>query len=115
SQFLTLAQVGGEGHHLAAVGHLQPLDDGRRVQAAGVGEHDFLGRRLGGHGGPLGLRAALKAARVKVSTLRAAYWREVRGGGAQTVSWAPSSTTRPGGILKNSVGLAAFFIRKMNS
>lgn len=28
-----------------------------------------------------------------------------------TVTWAPSSTTRPGGILKKSVGLAAFFIR----
>ena len=33
------------------------------------------------------------------------------GKNAYTVTWAPSSTTRPGGILKNSVGLAAFFIR----
>ena len=30
-----------------------------------------------------------------------------------TVTWAPSSTTRPGGILKKSVGLAAFLVRKM--
>ena len=39
-QLLALAEVGGEGHHLAAVGLLQPLQDDRRVQAAGVGEHD---------------------------------------------------------------------------
>ena len=40
-QFLTLPDVGSEGDDFAAVGVLQPLQDHRRVQPAGVGEHHF--------------------------------------------------------------------------
>jgi hypothetical protein len=46
-QFLPLAEVGGEGHHLAAIFRLEPLQDDRGIEAAGIGENDFLGR---GHG-----------------------------------------------------------------
>ena len=41
-QFLALAEIGGEGHHLAAIGGLQPLQDDRGVEAAGIGQHDLL-------------------------------------------------------------------------
>ena len=41
-ELLALAEVGGEGDDLAAVGLLQPLQDHRGVQPARVGEHDFL-------------------------------------------------------------------------
>src|SRR5690606_9296052 len=34
---------------------------------------------------------------------------------AHTDTWVPSSTTRPGGMRKKSVGLAALRIRKINS
>src|SRR5690606_21913024 len=37
------------------------------------------------------------------------------GSAAHTDTWVPSSTTRPGGMRKKSVGLAAFRIRKINS
>ena len=41
-QFLALAEIGGEGHHLRAVGGLQPLEDDRGVEPAGIGKHDLL-------------------------------------------------------------------------
>ena len=41
-ELLALAEIGGEGHHLAAIGGLQPLQDDRGVEPAGIGEHDFL-------------------------------------------------------------------------
>ena len=41
-ELFALAEVGGEGDDLAAIGGLQPLQDDRRVEAAGIGEHDFL-------------------------------------------------------------------------
>ncbi len=40
--FLALTDVSGEGHHLAVVRFLQPLDDDGCVQSAGIGEHDLL-------------------------------------------------------------------------
>ncbi len=40
--FLTLADIGGEGDHLAIVLIPEPLQDDRGVQAAGVGEDDFI-------------------------------------------------------------------------
>jgi len=40
--FLALTDVGGERHHLAAIGLLQPFEDHRGVQAAGIGQHHFL-------------------------------------------------------------------------
>ena len=51
-ELLALAEIGGEGHHLAAIGGLQPLQDDRGVEPARIGEHDFLRRFLGlaGHG-----------------------------------------------------------------
>ena len=33
---------------------------------------------------------------------------------SQSETWVPNSTARPGGMRKKSVGLVAFFIRKMN-
>ena len=41
-QFLTLAEVGGEGDHFALVGVLQPFQDDRGVQSAGIGEDGFF-------------------------------------------------------------------------
>ena len=53
-QLLALAEVGGEGDDLAAVGRLQPFQDDGGVEAAGIGEDDAfdwvfgldMGRRL---------------------------------------------------------------------
>ncbi len=42
---LALAEVGGKGHHLAAVGLLQPFQDDAGVETAREREHDLL-RRL---------------------------------------------------------------------
>jgi hypothetical protein len=41
-QFLALAQIGGEGDDLAAIFGLQPFQDDRGVEAAGIGEDDSL-------------------------------------------------------------------------
>ena len=41
-ELLALAEIGGEGHDLAAVGGLQPFEDDRGVEPAGIGQHDFL-------------------------------------------------------------------------
>jgi hypothetical protein len=46
-EFLALSQIGGESHHLASVGGLQPLQNDRSVEAAGIGEHDFFNGLLG--------------------------------------------------------------------
>ena len=42
AQFLTLAEIGGEGHHFAAIFLLQPFEDDRRVQPAGIGQHHLF-------------------------------------------------------------------------
>ena len=47
AQLLALAEIGGEGHDLAAIGGLQPLQDDRGIEPAGIGEHDFLGALFG--------------------------------------------------------------------
>ena len=41
-ELLTLTDVGGEGNDFATVGILQPFQDHRRVEAAGIGKHHFL-------------------------------------------------------------------------
>ena len=41
-QFVALAQVGGKGHHRALILLLEPLENHRGVQAAGVGQDDFF-------------------------------------------------------------------------
>src|SRR3546814_17103381 len=41
-QLCALAEVGGEGDHLAAIGLLQPFQDHRGVEAAGIGENHLL-------------------------------------------------------------------------
>ena len=41
-ELLALAEIGGEGHHLAAIGQLQPFQDDRGGEPAGIGEHDLL-------------------------------------------------------------------------
>ena len=41
-EFLALTEVGGESYHLALVGVLQPFQDDRGVEAAGIGEYYFL-------------------------------------------------------------------------
>src|SRR5262249_48976067 len=51
-ELLALAEVGGEGDDLAAVGLLQPLQDDGGVEAARIGEHDLLD--AAGHGKSLG-------------------------------------------------------------
>ena len=38
-ELLALAEVGGEGHHLAAVAVLQPAQDHRGVEPPGIGQH----------------------------------------------------------------------------
>ena len=62
-KLLALAEVGGKGDHLAAVGGLQPPQDHAGVQPAGIGEHDFL-HILDNHGGGL-LAAAGRSAPVE--------------------------------------------------
>ena len=37
-----LAEIGGEGDDLAVIGRLQPFQDDRGVEAAGIGEHHLL-------------------------------------------------------------------------
>ncbi|MNQ88364.1 hypothetical protein D3C85_1036220 [compost metagenome] len=39
---LALAEVGGEGHHFAVIGILQPLEDHRGVQATGISQDNLL-------------------------------------------------------------------------
>ena len=39
---LALAQIGGEGDDLGAIFGLQPFEDDRGVQPAGIGENDFF-------------------------------------------------------------------------
>ena len=41
-QLFALAEIGGEGHHLAIIGILQPAQDHRSIQAAGIGQYDLL-------------------------------------------------------------------------
>ena len=41
-ELLALAEIGGEGHHLAAIGGLQPFEDDRGIETARIGQHDFL-------------------------------------------------------------------------
>ena len=50
-EFLALTDVGGEGHHLAAVVLLEPAHDHRGVEATGIGEDDFLDGRHAGVSG----------------------------------------------------------------
>ena len=40
--FLALTNVGGESHHLAVVGILQPPDDHGRIQTTGIGQHHLF-------------------------------------------------------------------------
>tara|TARA_R110002020_G_scaffold25127_21_gene81849 strand:- start:1437 stop:2375 length:939 start_codon:yes stop_codon:yes gene_type:complete len=49
-QLLALAEIGGEGDDLRPEFGLQPLQDDRRVEAAGIGEHDLLDSTCVGHG-----------------------------------------------------------------
>ena len=50
SKLLPLAEIGGEGDDLAAISRLQPFQDDRSVEAAGIGEDDALHFGLGlGH------------------------------------------------------------------
>ena len=41
-QFLALADVGGEGDDFALIGVLQPFQDHRGIQPAGIGEYGFF-------------------------------------------------------------------------
>ena len=45
-ELLALAEVGGEGHHLAAIAVLQPAQDHRGVEPAGIGQHDLVDSTL---------------------------------------------------------------------
>src|SRR5262249_8915636 len=57
---LALAEVGREGHHLAAIRGLQPLQDDGGVEAAGIGEHHLFPLAL--------LSAALSHGRLRPAT-----------------------------------------------
>jgi hypothetical protein len=46
-QLAALAEIGGEGHDLGAIFGLQPLQDDGGVEAARIGEDDFLDLLLG--------------------------------------------------------------------
>ena len=41
-ELLALAEIGGERHHLAAIGRLQPFQDDRGIEPARIGEHDLF-------------------------------------------------------------------------
>ncbi len=41
-ELLALAEIGGESHHLAAIGGLQPFQDDRGIEPARISEHDLL-------------------------------------------------------------------------
>ena len=41
-ELLALAEIGGEGHDLARIGLLQPFEDDRGVEPAGIGKHHLL-------------------------------------------------------------------------
>jgi len=41
-QFLALAEIGGEGHHLAAIGGLKPFQDHGGVEPARISQHHLL-------------------------------------------------------------------------
>jgi hypothetical protein len=43
-KLLALSEIGGEGHHLAAVLDFEPFQDDRGVETAGIGKDDFLWR-----------------------------------------------------------------------
>jgi hypothetical protein len=42
AELLALAEIGGEGHDLASVGGLEPLQDHGGVEPTGIGQHDLL-------------------------------------------------------------------------
>ncbi len=42
TELFALAEIGGEGHDLAAIGRLQPLQDDGGVEPAGIGQDDLL-------------------------------------------------------------------------
>ena len=73
-QFLALAEIGGEGHDLAAVGRLQPFEDDGRVEAPRIGEHDALDLWLHGDPEPVG-RAGTRRRRPFSHTAGAAQQR----------------------------------------
>src|SRR6516164_3881266 len=62
-ELLALAEIGSKGHNLAAVGLLQPFQDDRGIEPAGISEHYLLdvGRhgRLAGGGRAVGIRGTI--------------------------------------------------------
>jgi hypothetical protein len=41
-QLFALAQIGGEGHHLAIIGFPEPFEDDGGVEPARIGQHDLF-------------------------------------------------------------------------
>ena len=72
-ELLALAEIGGEGHHLAAIGGLQPFQDDRGVEPAGIGEHHLFHVAFG-HG--RGRRFARKAFKSRADYRRNALPRK---------------------------------------
>jgi hypothetical protein len=62
-KLFALAEIGREGDNLAAIGRLQPFQNDRGVEPAGIGQHDFLHVLFSTncHDEPLTLAAALPA------------------------------------------------------
>ena len=59
-ELLALAEIGRERDDLAAISRLQPFENDRRIEPAGIGQHDFLDVFFAarGHGENLSLKAA---------------------------------------------------------
>ncbi|MFZ0239468.1 MAG: hypothetical protein WAL37_19245 [Xanthobacteraceae bacterium] len=53
-ELIALAEIGGKGDDIAAIGRLQPFENDRRIQPAGLGQHHFphvfLAHAVRGHG-----------------------------------------------------------------
>src|ERR1700677_2526103 len=80
-QLLALPEIGSEGDDLRAIFRLQPLEDDRRVQPAGIGEDDALDLRLvGARHGRLSSGGVAMAGSSPAATAMEGYWPRNFGG-----------------------------------
>ncbi len=77
--FLALAEIGGECHHLAAALDAQPFCDHRGVEPARIGKDDFTGGRGAGHEREfLKYRPAMQARGVRAPRYQRSARRAIR-------------------------------------
>ena len=99
-KFLALAEVGGEGHHLAFIGGLQPAQDHAGVEPPGIGEHDLF-HILYAHGRliPSGMaQRSARAGRNAVGPVCAS--RGMCDGEIRRLDATESNCSRPGGLIR---------------